>query len=221
MRRDPLRHEDPRNFTESAPRRGPRPDTGGVEPPATFPVLLSQAQSGSCEAYAELWRRHAPAVVRFAHARGSADPEDLTSEVFLTVFGRIGDFTGDEGAFRGFMFTVAHRRVVDELRARGRRPRNIEWTSDGDDRCTGSAEHEAIATLGNDRALAMLQALAPDQRDVLVLRIFGDLTIEQTATVLGKRTGAVKALQRRGLEALRRQLQTPAHFAKTPLEGGA
>ena len=208
-------------FTESAPRRGRRPDTCGVEPPATFPSLLGEAQSGSSEAYAELWRRHAPAVVRFAHARGSADPEDLTSEVFLTVFGRLADFTGDESAFRAFMFTVSHRRVVDELRARGRRPHTTPWAPDGDDRSTVSAEHEAIASLGNDRALAMLQALAPDQRDVLVLRIFGDLTIDQTAAVLGKRTGAVKALQRRGLEALRRQLQTAGRPPNTPPEGGA
>lgn len=187
----------------------------------TFPSLLRKAQAGSSEAYAELWRRYAPAVVRFAHARGSADPEDPTSEVFLTVFSRLDDFAGDEGAFRAFMFTVAHRRVIDELRARSRRPSTTVWTPEGDDRHTGSAEHQAIASLGNDGALSMLQALASDQRDVLVLRIFGDLTVDQTAAVLGKRTGAVKALQRRGLEALRRQHHTQGHPSNTPVEDGA
>lgn len=208
-----------------------------MEPPATFSSLLGEAQSGSADAYAEIWRRHAPAVVRFAQARGSADPEDLASEVFLTVFRRLADFSGDEGAFKAFTFTIAHRRLVDELRARGRRPRVRPWTADGDDRRTRSAEQDAMASLGNDRALAMLHALAPDQRDVLVLRIFGDLTVEQTAVVLGKRSGAVKALQRRGLEALRRQLHRgargqidaetmaevdpPRHLPYKPLEGGA
>ncbi len=182
-----------------------------MDPPATFASVLSDAQSGSPEAYAELWRRHAPAVVAFARARGSADPEDLTSEVFLTVFRRLADLTGDEGAFKAFMFTVARRRVVDELRARSRRPPTTPWSPDGDERCSASAEHEAVASLANGEALAMLSALAPDQRDVLVLRIFGDLTVDQTAAVLGKRVGAVKALQRRGLEALRRQLPGQHH----------
>ena len=45
-----------------------------------------------------------------------------------------------------------------------------------------------------------------EQRDVLSLRVIANLTVEETANVMGKRTGAVKALQRRGLLALRRML---------------
>jgi RNA polymerase sigma-70 factor (ECF subfamily) len=55
----------------------------------------------------------------------------------------------------------------------------------------------------------LLAGLTLDQRDVLVLRIFGELPLEQVAEILGKRLGAVKALQRRGLDALRRNL--PEH----------
>ena len=62
-------------------------------------------------------------------------------------------------------------------------------------------------------APGVLDGLAPDQRDVMVLRIVADLTIEQVAEVLGKRVGAVKALQRRALENLRKKVaptRTPA-----------
>jgi len=48
--------------------------------------------------------------------------------------------------------------------------------------------------------------LSPDQQSVLLLRIVGDLTVEEVARVVGKRRGAVKALQRRGLVALEREL---------------
>ena len=51
---------------------------------------------------------------------------------------------------------------------------------------------------------AVCAQLAPDQRDVVLLRILGDLTVEQVAEMLGKTPGAVKQLQRRGLEAIRR-----------------
>jgi RNA polymerase sigma-70 factor, ECF subfamily len=53
---------------------------------------------------------------------------------------------------------------------------------------------------------ALLDQLSEDQREVVLLRIVGDLSLEQTATALGKRVGAVKALQHRALAALRRIL---------------
>ena len=52
----------------------------------------------------------------------------------------------------------------------------------------------------------MLASLSPDQRAVLLLRVIGDLSLEQVAEALGKRTGAVKQLQRRGLIAVRKAL---------------
>jgi RNA polymerase sigma-70 factor (ECF subfamily) len=61
--------------------------------------------------------------------------------------------------------------------------------------------------LGADRVRALCERLVPGQRDVLLLRLLGDLSIEQVAETLGKRTGAVKALQRRGLLAIGRLLE--------------
>jgi RNA polymerase sigma factor (sigma-70 family) len=184
-----------------------------VETGTAFGSVLAAAQQGDPQACAELWRRYAPAVASYARARGSQEPDDLTSEVFLAVFRQLPRFAGDEPAFKGFLFTIAHRRLVDELRRRSRQPARVAWTEESDTRSTGSAEEGALRTISRAEAREMLDGLAPDQRDVLVLRMFGDLTVDQIATVLGKRVGAVKALQRRGLEALRRNLadgRTPA-----------
>ena len=52
-----------------------------------------------------------------------------------------------------------------------------------------------------------LEVLTEEQRDVLSLRVIGNLTLEETAVVVGKRVGAVKALQRRALIALREHLE--------------
>jgi RNA polymerase sigma factor (sigma-70 family) len=172
----------------------------------TFPAVLVAAQAGASWALSDLWLQFAPAVTGFLRSKGSTDPEDLTSEVFLAVFDRIAEFEGDESAFRAFVFTIAYRRLVDELRKRERRGVDVEWTAETDTRSTGSAEQEAIERMSEERARALLEELPVDQRNVLSLRIFGDLTIEQIAEAIGKRPGAVKALQRRGLEALRRKL---------------
>lgn len=178
-----------------------------------FASVLVAAQAGASWACTRLWSDHAPAVAAFVSARGSREPDDLTSEVFLTVFDRLGAFRGDAAAFRSFVFSIAYRRLVDELRMRGRRGETVELLAEEDPRRASSAEDEAAARLGDQRAIALIASLPADQRDVMALRIVADLTIEQVAEVLGKRPGAVKALQRRALERLRRKIEqtrTPA-----------
>lgn len=171
-----------------------------------FASVLAAAQAGASWACTQLWNDHAPAVAAFAQARGSREPDDLTSEVFLTVFDRLSSFQGDAENFRSFVFSIAYRRLVDELRARGRRGETVELQVDDDPRRASSAEEEATARLGDHRAVVLIAALPADQRDVMMLRIVADLTVEQVAAVLDKRPGAVKALQRRALERLRKKL---------------
>jgi RNA polymerase sigma factor (sigma-70 family) len=171
-----------------------------------FAAVLTAARTGAPWACRELWDTFAPAVAAFARARGSKEPDDLTSEVFLAVFDRLDRFEGDLANFRSFVFTVAHHRLVDEFRTAARRPVAEELSEASDPRLQASAEADALDRIADQQVRALLEELAPDQRDVLLLRIVGDLTVDEIAKVLGKRTGAVKALQRRGLEALRKKI---------------
>lgn len=184
-----------------------------------FEDVLVAAQAAAPWACTQIWATWSPRVAGYLRSRGSRDSEDLTSEVFLTVFSKLPAFVGDEQAFKAFVFTVAHRRLVDELRARSRRGTHVEWTSQDDPRQSSSAEAEALGSLGDTDARTLLDSLSGDQREVLVLRIFADLTIEQIAAVLGKRPGAVKALQRRGLEALRKKLDLRRTPVAVPNDG--
>lgn len=183
--------------------------------PATqnFESKLAAAQTGAAWACTTIWVEYAPAVAAFLKARGSNEPEDLTSEVFLAVFDQLPRFEGGESEFRSFVFSIAYRRLVDELRRRSRRGEHAEWSAESDPRSSASAEDDALGRLGEASALSLLDGLPEDQRSVMILRIIADLTIEQIAVVLDKRPGAVKALQRRALEALRKKVgrgRTPA-----------
>lgn len=171
-----------------------------------FGDVLAAARSGAPWACADIWNRYAPGVAAFLRARGSGEADDLTSEVFIAVFTTLDGFSGDEAAFRGYVYTIAYRRWVDEVRRRSRRPPESEWSPGQDDRQTHSAEHDATEREGTTWAREMIETLSRDQRDVLLLRIFADLTIEQVAHLTGKRAGAVKALQRRGLATLRKKM---------------
>lgn len=170
-----------------------------------FPDLLAAAQCGAPWAFERLYRDVAPAVSGYLRLQGAPEPEDVASEVFIGVFSNLGGFTGDELSFRSWVFTIAHRRLTDERRRAGRRPPlapSVEVDPVG-----GDVESEALSSLGTERVHRLCADLPPDQRAVLLLRLVADLTVEQTADVIGKSAGAVKQLQRRGLAGVRQQLE--------------
>jgi RNA polymerase sigma-70 factor (ECF subfamily) len=167
---------------------------------------LRAAQAGEAWAARVLYDELAPRVHAYLRTRGAAEPEDLTSEVFLAVFPKLAGVTGGVAGLRTFTFSVAHARLVDDLRRRGRREPVSSYQPELDARTAPSAEDDGLEALQSERVRRLLGTLVPDQRDVLVLRVLGDLTVEQVAEALGKSSGAVKQLQRRGLLALRKQL---------------
>ena len=168
--------------------------------------LVLAAQANAPWAFERLYRHFSPVVCGYLRAQGAQDPEDLANEVFLGAFRRLGTFTGDGTAFRSWLFTIAHHRLVDDRRRRSRTVATAPLDRSVETRPGGDVEDDALASLAGGDALALLDGLAPDQRAVLALRIVADLSIAETAETLGKRPGAVKALQRRALEALRRKL---------------
>jgi RNA polymerase sigma-70 factor (ECF subfamily) len=178
----------------------------------SFDAILTAAQAGAGWARTIIWTEHAGQVTAFLAARGAREPEDLASEVFIELFAALPRFTGDAAALRGFLFSIAYRRLVDEFRTRARRRHTTELDEATDPRRAPSAAEEAERRLGDAAALRMLDALPPDQRDVLTLRIVADLPIDQVALILGKRPDAVKQLQRRGLERLRKNLARTRHL---------
>ena len=74
----------------------------------------------------------------------------------------------------------------------------------------GDSEHDAVQAIAFDDVQRRLQTLTDDQRNVLLLRIVADLSLEQTASILEKPVGAVKSLQRRALAALERSFSPEA-----------
>ena len=188
-----------------------------ADPGDAFARNLERARGGSPTACQWLYESVAGRVAGYLRLHGAREPDDLTSEVFLRVFDHLHGFEGDEAGFRSWVFTIAHRLLIDEQRKVTRRPVTVEL-SDTVAAITagGNAEADAIHVLEQADTAAVLADLHPDQRDVLVLRIVADLTVEQIADVLGKSRGAVKSLQHRGVAALRRRLAEGPTMNGTP-----
>ena len=147
------------------------------------------------QAYEQL----APAVRGYFRGRGARDPNDLTGDVFVSVTRGLASFHGDADALRRWVFTIAHHRMVDEFRRSQHDPH--VWMAEMPD-----APH-ADVTVGDDDLARALAMLSDDQREVVVLRFVADLAVKDVARIVGKRQGAVKMLQARGLERLHELLR--------------
>jgi RNA polymerase sigma factor (sigma-70 family) len=168
--------------------------------------LVSDARQGSIKAFDDIYRSLAGQVASYLRWHRATDPDGLTNDVFAQVHRNLPRFEGDEHGFRSWVFTIAHHRMIDDRRRANRQPRMQDDLGVEEHMGLGDVEDDAFAVLAHDRVRDLLTVLSPDQRDVVLLRIIADLSVEEVARMLDKREGAIKALQHRALAALRRHL---------------
>jgi RNA polymerase sigma-70 factor (ECF subfamily) len=132
----------------------------------------------------------------------------VAAEVWLAVARGLSAFEGDEGNFRAWVFTVARRRSIDVARRRRRQPAlaALDEVDVADPTATSSALVDAALAL--EAALKLLHRLTADQREVVALRVIVGMSVAETAVVVNKSEGAVRALCHRGLRTLAELLDT-------------
>ena len=165
-----------------------------------FSGALAAARTGADWAWAELYRDLAPAILGYFRAHGAAEAEDLTSEVFIAIVRNLASFEGNEDQFRSWVFVIVHRRLQDHRRSLTRHQVDPLPTERLERRSNVDVEGEALDAISTARVKRTFAQLSEDQRDVLTLRIIAELSLDETATILRKSTGAVKSLQHRALQ---------------------
>ena len=171
-----------------------------------FPGTLEAARQGAEWAWTAIYRELAPAVIGYLRARRTPDPEDVAGEVFLQVVRDLHRFRGGEREFRAWVFVIAHHRLLDESRRRARRPVDFEREDSAGAIDANDLETQVIESTAAAGIRRLIDRLPHDQRNVVLLRVLGDLTVDEVALAIGKTAGAVKALQRRGLASIKRAL---------------
>jgi RNA polymerase sigma factor (sigma-70 family) len=196
---------DLRTEPTTTPSDGPpRSSTG---PPSTLAALVDAARAGCPRAFEHLYRQLAGQVASYLRWHRASDPDGLTNDVFAQVHRNLAGFEGDEQGFRSWLFTIAHHRMIDDRRRAIRQPPVQGELGVDDGLGYGDVEEDAFAVLAHDHVRELVSVLSPDQRDVVLLRVVADLSVDEVARLLGKRSGAVKALQHRALASLRRHLE--------------
>jgi RNA polymerase sigma-70 factor (ECF subfamily) len=168
-----------------------------------FARVLADAQGGSEDQFAVLWRDANPALLRYLRVLAPENAEDIAAETWVHVIRGLPRFIGDEAAWRAWLFTTARRRLIDQARLRKRHPAEpLDDVSAAEMPRTPDAAQIALENLATKSAIALLSQLPPPQAEVIMLRVVAGLDTEAVAAMLGKTPGNVRVMAHRGLKKL-------------------
>jgi RNA polymerase sigma-70 factor (ECF subfamily) len=179
--------------------------------------LITRAQGGDERAFAAIWRRHQPALVRYLEIVGGRQgADDVAAETWASMVRALPRFRGDEAGFKALLFTTARSRLIDGTRRAKARP-EVASDLEGID---GSGLRQVVldddVTTGIERAegtraaLALIACLPPGQAEVVALRAVAGLDNAEVGRITGKQPGAVRVAYSRGIAALAAMIDLPS-----------
>jgi RNA polymerase sigma-70 factor (ECF subfamily) len=171
-------------------------------------ILVVRCQAGDRAAFEELVELYQPRLRYFLARMIGADQaaDDLLQEVWLDVYRGVARLA-EPGAFPAWLYRIARHRALGELRKRRQPLASLEGIDlaeqgEGDDFSAEDAE----------RVHAALGQLAPEHREVLLLRFFEGMAYEDIARVIGCHVGTVRSRLHYAKRALRRAMEgVPQH----------
>jgi len=176
------------------------PDPEGVDVWA----LVHRAQEGDAEAFGELYDHYVTMVHRYVYHRvgDRATAEDVTSETFVRALRRIDSLSFQGRDVGAWLVTIARNIVLDHVKSSRYRLEVTTADMRDADRATDGPEDAVVAHLTNRELLACVQQLGSEQQECIVLRFIHGLSVSETAAIMGKKDGAIKALQHRAVRRL-------------------
>jgi len=200
-------------WTRREPARPPAGALAGRPAGDALDTLMTQVAGGDERAFAELYRRVAPAVFGLVGkvVRNPALSEEVTQEVFVELWRGASRFDPGRGTARSWIMTCAHRRAVDRVRSAERAARRDDLAGRRDQGRPYDEVAEQVETgLEHEHVRRSLDALTELQREAVVLAYYGGHTHREIAELLEVPVGTVKTRLRDGLIRLRDHLGVEA-----------
>lgn len=169
---------------------------------------VEAAKNGSAFAFALLYDAYVDQVYAYIHRRvgHTQTAEDLTSDVFMRALKRIDSFTWQGKDFGAWLVTIARNLVADHFKSGRYRLEVCTAELIEPDRHEEGPERTVLDSMTNRTLLLAVKRLGSEQQECVVLRFLHGLSVAETALVMGKKPGAIKALQYRAVRSLARML---------------
>ena len=167
-------------------------------------ALVEACQAGDAAAFGELYERYHDVVFRYVLFRmgDRAFAEDVTQETFVRALRRISSVSYQGRDIGAWFVTIARNLIFDYVKSS--RYRLEQTTSEIADHspATSGPEQQVLDMATNDELLASIAKLNPDQRECIQYRFLRGLSVAETAELMDRNEGAVKALQHRAVRRL-------------------
>jgi RNA polymerase sigma-70 factor, ECF subfamily len=169
-------------------------------------ALVRRTQDGDVDAFGTLFDRYHDVVFRFVFYRlgDRGVAEDLTQETFVRAFRRIASVSYQGRDIGAWFVTIARNLVLDHVKSSRYRLEQAtpEITDVAPDQHRPGPESEVIAGATHEELLRCVAKLGDDQQECITLRFLQGLSVSETAHIMGRNEGAVKALQHRAVRRL-------------------
>jgi RNA polymerase sigma-70 factor (ECF subfamily) len=171
-----------------------------------LPLVVRAIQKDQ-DAFGELYDRHAVRVYRHVYymVGSAAEAEDLTAQTFLRAWEAIERYQVRGAPFVSWLLRIAHNLGVSHLRSK----RESSQLHDGiiDDKQRRDPEWAYQQTAEEELVHAAILQLREEQRQVIILRFIEDLDYREVAEIIGKSVAAIRVIQHRALNSLRKQMK--------------
>lgn len=174
-----------------------------LEPVMDELTLVRLSQQGDREMFARLYDACVERIYRYVYFRVADDnlAEDITSQVFLKVWGKLDSYQAGGSPFMAWLYRIAHNAVIDHYRTKKvaipleeANPIEVSHADEVDERLDLQIKSQHLREA--------LQELTKEQQQVLILKFVSGFSTSEIAQQLGKQQSAVRALQMRGLQGL-------------------
>ncbi|RBY82328.1 sigma-70 family RNA polymerase sigma factor [Blastococcus sp. TF02A-26] len=166
--------------------------------------LVRLAQEGDAEAFGRLYDHYVTMVFRYLYHRvgDRTLAEDFTSETFVRALRRIDSLSFQGRDVGAWLVTIARNIVRDHVKSSRYRLEVATADMRDADRATEGPEDAVVSRLTHEQLLACVRQLGSEQQECISLRFLQGLSVAETAAVMGKKDGAIKALQHRAVRRL-------------------
>jgi len=169
--------------------------------------LVLASQEGNSDAFARLYDGYVQRIYRYVYFRVSDDQlaEDITSNVFLKAWENLHRYRISGSPFIVWLYRIAHNAVIDHYRT-AKPTVELQETIMATNPLEDDLEDGLDRQIESEKLRQSLQRLTEEQQQVLTLKFIAGMSTSEVAKQIGKREGAVRALQMRALQALAKDL---------------
>lgn len=169
------------------------------------PQIIARVKSGELDQFGRLYDLYIKKIYNFIYYKTmhKETAEDLTSQTFFKAMERINQFDGNKGTFSSWIYKIARNTVIDHYRTKKPQTNIEDFWGISDDSDT---EKDIDISQKLEQVKKYLENFKPDQREIVIMRLWDQLSYQEIAEITGKTVASCKMTFSRVVTKLREDM---------------